>query len=109
MDQRDGASLSLQSRELSMFVKQKPDSKKMNKWINKLADNKNSISIIPGLAMLALIASGCFFFHFLISLRSWSFFSGFNDHRQPFLWDVPSGRSNLQNALLSDKLWRTEF
>ena len=42
-DQRDGTILSLVSHQLSMFVKQKPDSKKMNKCINKLGDDKNSV------------------------------------------------------------------
>lgn len=63
----------------------------------------------PGFAMLARIASACFFFHFFISFSICSFLSGLSDHRHPFRCEAPWGRSSLQNALLSDKLCLTEF
>ena len=59
--------------------------------------------------MAALMASGCFFFHFLISRSKVSIFSGLNDHKHPFLCEVPSGLSSLQNALFNERLCLTEF
>ena len=88
----------------------KPSIHQASKWSGVLAiHNYNLNYTVPGRAMLAFIDSACFFFHFLISLIICSFFSGLRVHRHPFLCDVPWGRSNLQKALLSDKLWRTEF
>lgn len=71
--------------------------------------SSNCHSYTPGLAILALIASACFFFHFLISLSICSRLSGLSDHRHPFLCEAPWGLSSLQNALFKERLCRTEF